>query len=847
MNATSSDKEENIIEVDEKKLLEGLNQSLICLLNNDTIDQAYEMGLTTIAKVTQSKGAFLFHYQPGPGRKAKLICQFGLTLEKNIPTIISRSNQNHCLEVLNTEDWVKVLNQNQLSVSSFASLGPTFQFLFPGKEEGVLYHFPIFLDKKLWGMLSLARKKMEGDWLPHKSHLLEPFSDSLGNYIARKKAEETIQENQQKYLNFILHSTDGIYYMNCGVPISTDLPEETQVKMYYKNAYVEEANKALANMYGFASASEMIGQNPEQLQKPEDYEYNKISFIKFIQNGYRINNVQTKELNIRGGTRYFLNQAVGDFDDKNNLIGIWGTQQDVTEKIEAKSTLETNQQQLDLIIQGAHLGSWDWNIQTGELLINDRWANMLDFEKAELEPIKWETFFGLIHPEDIQIVWDHFERHLKKESAFFELEFRMRTKSGDWRWIYDRGQIVVRDAEGIPIRAMGTHMDITDKKQIEMALVQSEALQKAMLNALPDIKFRINKQGVYLGFYSNTRSNRDLFNSPDKFLGKKLHEVLPLEVAEPLMEKLLQAIYTKEVQNLEYELEIKGETQFFEARLNAISEEEVIIVSRNMTEQLATQRELANKIKELDEKNRQLMKYIDSNLELENFAYVASHDLQEPVRTMRNFAQVLHKKHSDSLNQTGKDYLNFIIDGAENMHQLIQDLLTYSRANTEEHHVELIRLDFLIEQIRKSFHNTISEKQARIHIEHLPRSIVGNRTKLTQVFQNLIANAIKFNKPGHNPEVTIQGMELEDYWQFEIQDNGIGINENYFNKIFHLFKKLHSRREYQGTGIGLALCKKIVEQHAGQIWVESTPGAGSTFFFTIRKGLSTIKRGNINA
>ena len=253
------------------------------------------------------------------------------------------------------------------------------------------------------------------------------------------------------------------------------------------------------------------------------------------------------------------------------------------------------------------------------------------------------------------------------------------------------------------------------------------------------------------------------------------------------------------------------------------------------TKKVEADRELQAKIKELNEKNQQLQRYIDSNMELENFAYIASHDMKEPLRTVSSFADLLKKNYSDTLDGVGLEYLNFIIQGARNMNQLIEDLLTYSRVTNQEHNVRVINLADKLLAIQYSISNFIEEKKAKIHYENLPEGVVANPTKIKQVLQNLIVNAIKFHKPEETPEVYIYCTEQEKDWLFEVRDNGIGINEEFYEKIFLLFKKLHTRHEFQGTGIGLALCKKIVEQHNGRIWVESEEGKGTSFFFTIEK------------
>lgn len=238
---------------------------------------------------------------------------------------------------------------------------------------------------------------------------------------------------------------------------------------------------------------------------------------------------------------------------------------------------------------------------------------------------------------------------------------------------------------------------------------------------------------------------------------------------------------------------------------------------------------------ELQDKNEELQRYIDSNLQLENFAYFASHDLKEPLRTIGNFTQLLQKRYSSQLDDTAMEYMNFIVDGAQTMNRLINDLLTYSRVNSEEHELEEINISSLLDSIAYNLRQAIDESGAQVEKINMPAEIKGSRTKLFQLFLNLLANALKFRKPDTTPHIIIKSEEQKSHWLFSVTDNGIGISPEFHDKIFVLFRKLHGRSRYEGTGIGLALCKKIVEQHGGKMWVESEEGRGTTFYLTLQK------------
>lgn len=222
------------------------------------------------------------------------------------------------------------------------------------------------------------------------------------------------------------------------------------------------------------------------------------------------------------------------------------------------------------------------------------------------------------------------------------------------------------------------------------------------------------------------------------------------------------------------------------------------------------------------------------NKELEQFTYVASHDLQEPLRTIKSYSGLLSQRFSDDLNEDGQQFLKFIGDASLRMSNLIKGLLDYSQIGRDKK-ISEVDCNELVDEVLQDLGSSIESHDAQITADNLP-VIQGYKLELRQLFQNLIGNAIKFHRPGQGPKVEVDAIEHTTHWQFLVKDNGIGINPIYQEKIFTLFQRLHQSKEFDGTGIGLAHCKKIVEMHHGEIWLESTEGEGSTFFFTLKKG-----------
>jgi light-regulated signal transduction histidine kinase (bacteriophytochrome) len=248
----------------------------------------------------------------------------------------------------------------------------------------------------------------------------------------------------------------------------------------------------------------------------------------------------------------------------------------------------------------------------------------------------------------------------------------------------------------------------------------------------------------------------------------------------------------------------------------------ILSICRDVTETKAMAARTAELLARLDA----------SNQELEQFAYVTSHDLQEPLRMIRGYAQLMERRYHGKLDSDADEFLAFLVDGAKRMQEMISDLLEYSRVERLGGSFEEFALDGLMEDVLGNLKAALTEAEAEVEVGPLP-TIRADRGQILRLFQNLIGNAVKYRSPERTPRVAVTAEPDGQGWHVCVRDNGIGIESTYFERIFQVFQRLHTRTQYDGTGIGLAVCKKIVERHGGRIWVESVPDEGATFHFTL--------------
>jgi PAS domain S-box-containing protein len=384
----------------------------------------------------------------------------------------------------------------------------------------------------------------------------------------------------------------------------------------------------------------------------------------------------------------------------------------------------------------------------------------------------------------------------------------------------------LESAEGILVTA--AIRDISVRKTAEQHLAQMEGRYRGLLEAAPDAMVVVNQAGEIV--LLNVQAEKQLGYSRDELIGQKVKNIIPEGFAERLIADGLRSAEDALAQQIGTGIELiarrKDGTEFpIEIMLSPLESAEGILVTAAIRDITTRKKDEAHLLNKMDELNR-------SNVELGQFAYIASHDLQEPLRMVASYTQLLSRRYKGKLDSDADEFIAFAVDGASRMQRLIQDLLAYSRVGTKGQDLLETSSEDALEQALINLRGSIEETGAQVTHDPLP-PVMADDTQLTQLFQNLIGNAIKYQSPGV-PRVHITAaLDAGKKWNFSVKDNGLGIDPQYFERIFGMFQRLHKREEFAGTGIGLAICKKIVERHGGSISVESQPGKGSTFSFAL--------------
>ncbi|MCK5561724.1 MAG: PAS domain S-box protein, partial [Thermoplasmata archaeon] len=373
------------------------------------------------------------------------------------------------------------------------------------------------------------------------------------------------------------------------------------------------------------------------------------------------------------------------------------------------------------------------------------------------------------------------------------------------------------------IGLQGIARDITDRKLVEEALRESEEKYRTLMDNISDIVVEIDSQG-HLTYVSP--QIYDVFGfKPDEVVGKNMYEFIHPDDLEKTIEVTEEAIQGGKLLRFEYRSKHKAGHYVNQSGIGRIIKKngdfKIVGVLRDITDKKRAEEDL----------NRTLAELERSNKELEQFAYIASHDLQEPIRMVASYLQLLERRYKDKLDLEAHEFIDFAVDGAKRMQYLINDLLAYSRVSTKGKEFRPTNAEDILNQVLSDLGLMIEDSGASVTHDKLPL-LQADDAQLGQIFQNLLGNSLRFHGK-ESPQVHVSADKQDNEWIFSVKDNGIGIDPQYGDRPFMIFQQLHTMDEYPGTGIGLAVCKRIVERHKGRIWFDSEPGKGTTFYFSI--------------
>ncbi len=491
--------------------------------------------------------------------------------------------------------------------------------------------------------------------------------------------------------------------------------------------------------------------------------------------------------------------------------------------------LETANASLNEAQKLAHLGNWRWDIATGKEAWSDEQFRVFGYEPNEIAPT-YDAFVKSVHPDDLETVKQAVQRAFDG-AAPYSCAFRIVRPNGEERWIHSQGE-VHRSIHGEPKTMVGTVLDITESKRAEMEILRLKERQELILSSAGDGICGLDTAGNTT--FANPAAERLLGWTSSELIGMNQHTLFhhtkPDGTPYPVDECPIYTAYREnKVRHVEDDVFWRKDGSPFPVEYVSTPIVEdgdikgAVLVFRDITERKQAEMALAAKTAELER----------SNEELTHFSHIISHDLQEPLHVVTGFLNLLEADYKDKLDDAAEEFIHFAVDGTVRMSKMIKALLEYARVQSQGKPLEPVSLKDVFEQALLNLHAAVSTSGATVSVtEDLPK-VMGDELQLVRVAQNLIGNGIKYQDASRSPDVRVSVERSDVEWVISVKDNGIGVDPKDFNRIFDVFQRLHTREEFEGTGIGLAVVKRTIERHGGRVWVESEQGGGSVFSFSL--------------
>ncbi|HXD11726.1 MAG TPA: PAS domain S-box protein, partial [Anaerolineales bacterium] len=682
---------------------------------------------------------------------------------------------------------------------------------------------PLQAQGKILGIIGLARHVPNKNYTPEELTLLRDIADrsalAMLNAQLYRELEQELKERklaEENYRNIFDNAIDGIFQSNPG------------------GRFIR-VNRAMAHMYGYDSPEEMVhGITDISTQVYVDPGI-RSELRRHLEAGERLIGFETQDYR-RDGTTFWTSMNVQAIRDGNGNIRYYeGTIEDVTSRKAASENLRERQHFIETILDTEPGTVYIYDLRTQKnVFVNRDWPINYGYSVEETQHTE-NLLAEIIHPDDQARIAAHHRKlqALEDDKGILEVEYRVRRKNGEWRWVNSRDTIFSRDAAGRVSEILGILHDVTNHKQSQDALVASEKKYRQLFENMTS-GFAVHKmiyddrgKPIDYRYLEVNPAFEKLTGVPvEALLGKTVKEILP-DTEEYWIEKFGHVALTGEpleYTNFSRELGKYYDTYAFSSELGTFA-----VVFNDITEKIRAQEEVQKLNEELKKRVHELE---TKNAELTQFTYTVSHDLKSPLVTINGFLGYLEQDTASGNLERVKRDRQRIQDAVNKMHALLTELLELSRIGRMMNEPEDAPFEVLIQDAAEIVHGRLEAQNVTLLSQPDLPIVRGDRQRLTEVLQNLLDNAAKYMGDQLNPRIEIGQDDTEaDKPIFFVKDNGIGIEPEFHEQIFGLFNKLDSRSE--GTGIGLALVKRIVEVHGGRIWVESEPAKGSTFYFTL--------------
>jgi PAS domain S-box-containing protein len=644
------------------------------------------------------------------------------------------------------------------------------------------YGVPLFHNSQIIGALVLG-STVSSQRDPALAEILEGISPYLGAEVKRKQIEEE--------LNQIFNFTPDVL---CIANI---------------DGFFKKVNPAMCLLLEY-SEDELLTKPFLTLVHPEDKKKTATELQNII-NGNPTYYIENRYITKQGKVKWLAWTTTG----ASNEGILYCSAKDITDKKELEVLLNK-------ATSLARIGGWEVDVLNGSVY----WSAVtkeIHEVPADFDP-DMEKGYNFYKEGESREKVRGVVKEAMENGTDWDVEAEIETAKGNTKWVRVIGE--TEFVKGRCVRITGSFQDIDARKKAQRAAIKALEERNIILESIDDAFFAVDKNWIVT--YWNRRAELVLGKTKETMLHHNLWELFAHAEQTRSYELYHQAMQTGVATY--FEEYHQPSNKWYEASVYP-SVDGLSVYFKDITERVTTD---AN-IKALNESLLNKAKELEvSNLELEQFAFVASHDLQEPLRMVTSFLSQLEKKYGDTIDEKGKRYIFFAVDGAKRMRQLILGLLEFSRVGKAGGHAEPVDLTGLVNNILPLFRKQVEETKATITCHNLPTLHIS-KAPIAQVFQNLIGNALKYHTKGLPPNIVVTCDDVGHGWLFSVKDNGIGIEAEYFDRIFIIFQRLHNKSEYEGTGMGLAVTKKIIDNLGGRMWVESEVGKGSTFYFTLRK------------